>query len=199
MWVAAFLLNFARVMTLSFAQSNFFISTYAGTGTANSTGNNGLASAATLNAPFQLWIDKSKKYLNFAETNSNVIRRIDLVTNIITLFAGTGIGTSTGDGLAATVATINAPRGIFGDLIGNVFISESTSHLVRIVNSTSGIIKRFAGTGINGFSGDNGAATSAQLNFPFYIAGDNSGSLFIADRNNWRIRKVVYSTGIITT
>src|SRR5207247_899789 len=62
-----------------------------------------------------------------------------------------------------------------------------------------GIITTVAGDGSATFAGDGGAATSASLNGPFGVALDASGNLYVADLNNYRIRKVAAATGIITT
>jgi hypothetical protein len=119
------------------------------------------------------------------------------VQNIITTFAGTGVSGNSGDGGAATSAKLNLPSGIFADLHGNVYIADSGNNKIRLVN-VAGIITTFAGTGIAGNSGDGGAATSAQLNYPAGVSADISGNLYIADYSNFKIR-VVCSTGIITT
>ena len=76
-----------------------------------------------------------------------------------------------------------------------VFISEANGRVVRIVNVTSGIIRRYAGTGFSGYDGDGSDATSANLNFPLQLAaGDSNDNLFIADANNNVVRRVKYSS-----
>jgi hypothetical protein len=102
-----------------------------------------------------------------------------------------------GDGGPATAALLSNPfSGIF-DSSGNFYIADRSNHRVRKVD-TSGIITTFAGNGIVGFSGDGGPATAAQFNFPSALAFDSSGSLYISDLLNHRVRKVD-SWGIITT
>ena len=64
---------------------------------------------------------------------------------------------------------------------------------------STGIISTIAGTGTSSYSGDNGAATSATLNYPYGVGLDTAGNVYIADTYNHRIRKVTISTGIITT
>ena len=83
------------------------------------------------------------------------------------------------------------------DRAGNLFISDGNNHKIRKVD-TSGIITTVAGNGSPGYSGDNGPATAAMLNYPEGIAIDGAGNLYIADSSNSRIRKVSPS-GIITT
>ena len=81
-----------------------------------------------------------------------------------------------------------------------MFIADYFNNRVRKVVVSTGIITTFAGTGTRSYSGDNGPATSATLNYPQGVAFDAAGSnLYIADRYNHRIRKVTVSTGIITT
>ena len=111
--------------------------------------------------------------------------------------AGTGVQGSSGDGGASTSAQCNYPDGVSVDISGNVYIADTFNNKIRKVTST-GIITTIAGTGTAGSTGDGGAATSAQLGYPQGVSVDISGKVYIADRNNNKIRKVT-STGIITT
>ena len=117
--------------------------------------------------------------------------------NIMTTFAGTGIWGSSGDGGAATSAQLNYPEGVSVDISGIVYIADNGNNKIRMVNST-GIITTIAGTGARGSSGDDGAATSAQLNGPWGVSVDISGNVYIADTYNQKIRMVT-NAGIITT
>src|SRR5687768_15219817 len=101
-------------------------------------------------------------------------------------------GTFAGDGGPATAGLINFAQGIAVDRLGNVYIADSEDHRVRKV-STDGRISTIAGTGIAGFSGDGGPGAEAQLNFPYGVAVDGSGNVFIADIENARVRKVTSS------
>ena len=114
----------------------------------------------------------------------------------ITTVAGTTAGFS-GDGGAATSAQLNLPTGVAFDSAGNLFIADRLNHRIRKVD-TSGNITTVAGNGTAGFSGDGGAATSAQLFQPNGLTFDSSGNLFIADTLNNRIRKVDTSGNITT-
>lgn len=108
--------------------------------------------------------------------------------------AGTGAIGHTGDGSAATSATLASPAAVAYDASGNLYIADANNHVVREVVQSSGNIVTVAGTGIAGFGGDGGAATSAFLDTPTGIAVDASGNLFIADSHNQRIRKVTGTT-----
>ena len=124
---------------------------------------------------------------------------IPLLSNsqIITTFAGNGIGGHTGDGGPATAAEVNNPGGLAFDGSGNVFFSGFYDNNIRKV-SASGIISTICGTGIAGYSGDGGQATDAQLSGPTKIYMDATGDLYIADQYNNCIRKVS-PAGIIST
>lgn len=111
--------------------------------------------------------------------------------------AGTGALGFSGDGAAATAATLAAPRAVAYDAAGNLYIADTRNHAVREVLKASGNIVTVAGVGLAGFAGDNGSATSALLDTPTGIAVDAAGNLYIADSRNHRIRKV--AGGVITT
>ena len=120
-----------------------------------------------------------------------------LNAQIITTFAGGGA--SLGDGGSAISASLTDPRGGTFDKYGNYYIADGLGeNRIRKVN-TVGVITTVAGSGIGGFGGDQGPATSALLNAPIAIKLDNVGNIYIADIQNNRIRKVDATTGIIST
>jgi uncharacterized protein (TIGR03437 family) len=103
-----------------------------------------------------------------------------------------------GDGQPATNAFLNAPSGVALDSAGNIYIADTDNQLIRKV-ATNGVISTFAGTsGVPGFAGDGGKATSAKLDQPVSIAVDQAGNVYFADNLNNRIRKIA-TNGIITT
>ena len=174
--------------------SSGIISTYAGNGYYGYGGDGGDATSATLNYPYGLFADLHGN-VYIADTGNDKIRMVS-ITGIITTIAGTGIygigaGTtgSTGDGGAATSAQLDSPLGVTIDGNGNVYIADSGNGKIRMV-STSGIITTYAGKSTQGSSGDNGVATSAQLNYPFGVSTDIPGNVYIADSHNQAIRKV---------
>lgn len=115
-----------------------------------------------------------------------------------TLFAGTLFGTGyNGDGIPATQAELELPSGLAVDSQGNVYIADWLGNRVRKVD-TNGIISTVAGTGVAGFNGDGIPATEASLFEPTDIALDSTGTLYISDWINFRIRSVD-SSGIIHT
>ncbi len=110
----------------------------------------------------------------------------------ITTVAGGADSGDSGDGGTATDAQLNDPHGVAVDSNGNIYIADTRNHRVRKVDVSADppTINAFAGTGTGGFSGDGMAATSAQLNWPADVAVDSDGNVYIADRDNHRIRKV---------
>ena len=171
------------------------ISTVAGSGTGGHSGDGGAATAAQLNSPRGVALDGAGN-LYIADAWNNRIRKVD-TAGVITTAAGTGASGDFGDGGAATAAWLRDPQVVALDGAGNLYIACRTNHRIRKVN-TAGVISTVAGTGMPGFSGDDGAATSAQLSSPEGVAVDWAGNLYIGDASNNRIRKVD-TAGVITT
>ncbi len=118
-------------------------------------------------------------------------------TFTISTAAGTGGAGDTGDGGPATSAEVNGPRGVTEDIFGNLYIAEYYGQRVRKV-TPGGTITTLAGTGVEGFSGDGGPATNAELNGPYRVTVDLAGNVYIPDSGNSRVRKVS-PDGTITT
>jgi uncharacterized protein (TIGR03437 family) len=172
--------------------SNGVITTVAGNGTCCFSGDDGSAISAELYQPFGVAVD-SVGNLYIADSSNNRIRKVS--NGVITTIAGNGTQGFSGDNGSATSAQLYFPDGVAVDSAGNVYIADSSNNRIRKVSN--GVITTIAGNGTQGFSGDNGSATSAQLSFPDGVAVDSSGDLYIADSYNSRIRKV--SAGLITT
>jgi len=157
-------------------------------------GNGGPATAAALTYPVSVTLDCSGN-MYIADNGSQTVRKID-TAGIITRFAGTHAGGYNGDGIAATAARLNSPRGLATDCAGNVYIADAWNNRVRKVDA-GGIISTFAGNGTAGYSGDGAPAGSASLWIPWGLTLDACGNLYICDYNNNAVRKV--SGGYITT
>lgn len=177
---------------LTFIQ-NDTIRTIAGDGTSGTTGNGGAAINARFTDLRDLAYDPDGN-LYIIDRSEHMIRKIDTNGNI-SAFAGTGSAGFSGDGAAATAATLNAPSRIDFDADGNAYIADDANYRVRKVD-TNGIISTIAGTGMMGFTGNGGAATSANLEDITGLAVGN-GFLYIASTT--RIREIDLSTGIIET
>ncbi len=171
------------------------IDTFGGIGVFGSNGDGSLAILAEIGTPSSLAFDTIGN-LYITQVYESRIRMIDK-SNIITTIVGSSGGGFSGDGGPGSLAQISSPISIILDKSGNIYFSDQSNQRVRKINS-SGIISTIAGNGVQGFSGDGGLATSAKLNFPNGLALDTLGNLYIADSNNFRIRKVDTS-GIITT
>lgn len=114
---------------------------------------------------------------------------------VISTYAGNTTATALGDGAAANAAQLLTPTGLAIDASGNLYIVENSGHRIRQVQA--GTISTKAGNGNAGFAGDGATATNGQLNYARSIAVDPQGNLYIADTNNFRVRKV--AGGTITT
>jgi uncharacterized protein (TIGR03437 family) len=159
------------------------------------SGDGAAANLAGLATPYALALDSSGA-IYFAENGDSRIRKIDS-KGIITTIAGTGTAGFAGDGSAGTKALLSFPTGVAVDSSGNVYIADSLNRRIRKLAS-GGNIGTVAGNGNYSYSGDNGQATSAQLNTPQAVAVDSSGNLYIADTANNVVRKVT-AAGVIST
>ena len=170
-----------------------FIYTIAGTGGTTFFGNNIPATGAELYYPTGVASDTSGN-IYIADRSNCVVREVNGGTGIITTFAGTTCGYS-GDGGPATSAQLNQPYKVAVDSSGDVYIADTANCVIRKV--TGGTITTFAGKNVCGYSGDGGAATSAELYEPIGVAADSLGNVYIADQDNYVVRKV--SGGNIST
>jgi hypothetical protein len=183
------------------------IVTVAGDGIAAYSGDGGPASKAALNTPSGVAVDGAGN-IYIADTGNNVIRVLSSNSGVISTFAGNGSGNAGygGDGAAPTSAQVlfNQPTGVSVDPYGNVCIADTGNHRIRCVNLSNSLITTVAGSGPSdakgdgGYSGDNGAAISAELNSPHAVAFDANGNMYIPDTSNNRIRKVLAVNGSIT-
>ncbi len=164
------------------------ISTVAGDGSWGASGDGGPATSAQLNYPQGMAVDSAGN-LYIADAGNHRIRKVDIGSGTISTVAGTGTPGPAGDGGPAAAAQLRDPSGVFVDGAGNLYIADSGNHRVRKVDA-GGAISTVAGTGTGGYNGDGIAATSAQLNYPYDVAVDSAGNVFVADLANERVRKV---------
>jgi len=177
------------------------VRTVAGTGIAGyePEGTAGLNALQTpINDPYGI-VNGPDDALYFCEVGTGRTRRLDVGTGRLTTIAGNGRKGYVGDGGPAPSASFSAPHEIRFDANGHLFVVERDAHVVRRVDAKTGVVSTVAGTGVRGFSGDGGPATSAQLSQPHSIAFDASGRLLICDIGNSRVRAVDMKTGVITT
>jgi sugar lactone lactonase YvrE len=157
------------------------------------------ATEAFLQMPMATALDAAGN-LFIADQQHHTVERVDAVTGIITVFAGTrdtpGFG---GDGGAATSALLYGPSGVAVDAAGDVFVADNANQRIRRIAAATGIITTIAGTGVPGFSGDGGPALAARLYYPIGLRVDATGSVFFADQWNQRVGRIDAATGILTT
>ncbi len=155
------------------------ISSIAGSGTAGNAGDGGAASGAQLNYPSGLAVDAAGN-IYIADSGNNRVRRIS-------------------GGTISTMPTgaLNSPQGVAVDAAGNLYTADLFNHRIQKLDATGGV-STVAGDGTADYGGDGGPAVAAQLRFPFGVAVDKAGNLFIADTNNYRVRQVS-PDGTITT
>jgi len=196
--VALFILNsIFGTGQLLHAQTGI-INTIVGTGVAGFSGDGGPAITAQLDSPIGVWVDGSAN-VYIADHANHRIREVNGATGVINTIAGNGTIGYAGDGGLATLAKLHSPCGICLDGAGNLYIADFGNNVVRMVTAATGIITTVAGTGVAGFSGDGGAATTAQLHSPYGVWVDPANNLYITDQGNHRVRVVNLSTGIINT
>jgi sugar lactone lactonase YvrE len=169
-----YIADYSNVCVRKVSATTGIITTIAGTGIAGYSGDGGLAVNAELNFPQGVAVDASNNIFICDQLN-NAIRKIN-TSGIISTFAGPSTG-----------ANLNNPTGIAVDKDGNIFIADRNNYKIRKLTS-SGVISTSAGNGNNGFSGDGGLATNAQLTAAWAVAVDAAGNQYIADQ--YRIRKV---------
>lgn len=151
------------------------VSTYAGSGARGSA--DGLATAASFNSPTRVSNDAANN-LFVADRDNNLIRKIT-PNGMVTTFAG----------------GFNQPNGVTVDLTGNVYVADATSNSIRKITS-NGLVSTFAGSGSQGNA--NGTGTSASFYYPYAVALDVAGNIYVADAYNNLIRKIT-SNGLVTT
>src|SRR5208282_3430940 len=189
------------------------ISTVAGNGTPGYGGDGSAATGAEFNYPFGIALDGAGN-IYIADWNNARIRVVNTqattiaVANVnigagdIATVAGDGTAGYNGDNIAAIKAELWEPNDVAVDSAGNIYIADSFNERIRKVD-VNGTITTVAGGAmvggtVQGFSGDGGAATDAQLSNPHGVVVDSAGNLYIADTNNNRVRKVD-TNGIINT
>ncbi|MGY9059042.1 MAG: hypothetical protein ACKVHI_04615 [Candidatus Puniceispirillales bacterium] len=169
--------------------STGIVTTIAGTGSSGSS--NGTGTSASFNGPAGLTTDGTNLYVTDYE--NDLIRQIVISTGVVSTVAGTGsYGSANGTG---TSASFSAPYGITTDGT-NLYVADFGNDLIRKIVISTGVVTTVAGTGSSGSV--NGTGTSASFNGPTGLTTDGT-NLYVVDRGNHLIRKIVISTGVVTT
>jgi sugar lactone lactonase YvrE len=174
------------------------ITTVAGNGVQGFSGDNGAATAAELDSPAGIAVDAAGDIF-IADSHNQRVREVAVATGVIATIAGTGVAGFSGDGGLATAARLDLPTALALDAAGDLFFADSANHRVRRIAAATGAIATVAGNGVEGYAGDGGAATAANLDSPNGLAVDAAGNLYIADTHNGRVREVSAATGLIST
>jgi DNA-binding beta-propeller fold protein YncE len=175
------------------------ITTVAGNGDKGYAGDGGPATAAALNEPYGVVVDRAGN-LYTADRLNRRVRRIDAATGIITTLAGHGEAAYSGDGGPAAEAGLGEPNGLAFDAAErHLYIADVADHRVRVVDLAAGTITTFAGTGAGEHSGDGGPARAAGVFGARAVKLAADGALYILERQGSSLRRVDPATGIITT
>ena len=173
------------------------ITTVAGTGEEGFSGDGGQAAQARLSHPHGLAVSADGTIF-VADTWNQRVRRVDGATGVITTVAGSGEEGFAGDGRPAPAARFDDPIGVGLGPDGSVYVVDGSNHAVRRVG-TDGILRRVAGTGSPGGSGDGGPATSARMSLPNDVDVTPDGTFYVAEFQGRRVRRVEGATGRIST
>lgn len=190
-----FVIFFVSYPEMCFAQS--LVQIAAGTGVSGFSGDGGPATAARFGSTQGICYDHISHNLYIYDVGNCRVRKINSA-GIVSTVAGNGSGGYSGDGGAATAASING-YGLSCDHAGNLYIGDWNNNRVRKVDMSTGIITTVAGTGVGGSSGDGGAATAADIRRPIYACTDIANNIYISEYGSSKIRKVDAITGIIST
>ncbi len=170
------------------------ISTLAGTGKPGYSGDGGPAAKAQFDKPHSIQFGPDGN-LYVCDIGNHVIRRIDMETQMISTFAGTGKPGPTPDGAPIQNTTLKGPRSIDFDRHGNLWLATREGNQVFKFDLKANTIQHVAGTGQNGFSGNGGPAKEAALKGPKGIALDADGNVWLADTESHSVRMIRASTG----
>jgi len=164
-------------------------------GQAGVSGSNDGSGSALFNHPAGIAVDGAgNAYV--ADTNNNTIRKLVIASGAVTTLAGQPGIAGSADG-SGTAASFNGPSGIAVDTALNLYVADTLNHTIRKI-TTAGVVTTIAGAaGLSGTVDATGSA--ARFHGPQGLVLDASGNLFIADTNNNAIRKLVASTGVVTT
>ncbi|NDD63272.1 MAG: hypothetical protein EBZ36_04740, partial [Acidobacteria bacterium] len=169
------------------------IESVVGTGAAGYGGDGGPANQAQLTTPNNIFVTSSGNLL-ISDSGNNRIRLVTASSGLIQTVVGNGLPTFTGDGGPAISAAINWPTSAIYDQLGNLYVADRGNQRIRRVDAATGFITTIAGRGDVGFGGDGVSATASPLSAPTSLAIDPAGTIYLSDRDNRRVRKIVLVT-----
>jgi streptogramin lyase len=172
------------------------LTTLAGTGEAGWSGDGGPATAAKLNDPYEVRLDKAGNIF-WVERLSHSVRKMDAKTGLISTVAGNGTAGFSGDTSSATKAQLSDPHSIGFDKAGDLYIADVRNHRIRKVDMKTGAISTFAGTGERKPTPDGARFADAPLHGPRALDFDSDGNLWLALREGNAILKLDLAKGTV--
>jgi sugar lactone lactonase YvrE len=172
--------------------SSAAVTTFAGSATPGST--NGTGVSASFYNPLGISVDTSGNFY-VCDTNNNLLRKIT-TSAVVTTLAGGGVSSGSSDG-TGIAATFNSLKGVSYDGSGNLFLCDTANNLIRKIVISTALVTTLAGSTTPGSA--NGTGTNARFNGPIGLTCDTSGNLYIVDTGNNMIRKIVISSGVVST
>lgn len=169
------------------------ISTVAGNGKAGFSGDGGPANKAQMNAPHSLAFDPQGDIL-VCDILNHRIRKIDMKAGTISTWAGNGEKKTSPDGTAIYESSLNGPRALAFASDGTAWLALREGNAVLRLDPRVGTLKRMAGTGKSGFTGNGGPALNATLAGPKGVSLDAKGNIYLADTESHSIRMIDIST-----
>ncbi|MEO8257594.1 MAG: glycosyltransferase [Acidobacteriota bacterium] len=154
--------------------------------------------SAYLDTPGGIAVEPANGDIYFADSNNNVIDRIDRRANVVTVVGNKTSGFS-GDNGPATKAQLDTPDGVAIAPDGDLIVADSHNHRIRRVDKPTQVITTIAGSGESGYDGDDKPALEAALNTPNAVFVTRNGDIYIADTLNNRVRMIDHATGFIRT
>jgi hypothetical protein len=189
--------SFQKIKKINYV--NGTVTTFIGSGSSIYNGENLPATATNIYYAAAMWGD-SVGNIYFSESNNHRVRKYIAATGNVITFAGTGTTAFNGDGIPPTAANLYSPQGVYGDADGNVYITSTSQQRIRVINSVSGLISTFAGTGSTCYNGEGIPALQALLCSPVGLYIDNfAGGVYFIDSGNARLRMVSMGTNYIYT
>jgi sugar lactone lactonase YvrE len=139
-------------------------------------------------------------FILIADTENHAIREVDPASGLIATLAGTGSAGFSGDGGFAAAAQLRKPNSVRSDADGNILIADTDNNVIRRIAGKTSKISTIAGiAGSAGYNGDDILATAAKLRKPRDLWLTPDGTIYIADTDNHRIRRIDVQTGVIST
>ena len=175
------------------------IGTVAGNGEKGYSGDGGPATAAALNEPYGILLDRTGN-LYIADRLNRRVRRVDAASGVMTTVAGTGEAAYGGDGGQAARAGLAEPNGLaFDGAQRHLYITDVADNRVRAIDLAAGTIATFAGTGAAERSGDGGRAAAAGTFGARAVKVGADGTVYILERQGSSLRAVDSASGVIST